>query len=122
MDDPSKISVSAPLKSGESPEQAVRRLEDFVEETLRKELKEGEAQMVRQMFGFILGMTDVPEAMLAMNPYGVAMVLGRSRQMGLEPAKLKGSLQGLKDEDLRRAAKETFAPDRRGAAVVTVKE
>lgn len=122
LDDPSRISIAVPLKPGESGDQAIQRLEAFVEESVRGDLKEGEAQTVLQSFGFILGLTDAPEAMLAMNPYGVAIVTGRSRQMGLEPAKLKESLKGLKNDDLKRVVRELFAPDRRGAAVVVVKD
>jgi len=122
LDDPSKLTATVPLKGGETAGQAVERLDAFVAQAVGPGLKGGEGQRVLQSFGFLLGLIDLPEAALAQNPYGVALILGRSRQLGVDPAKLKERIQGLKEEDLRRAAKEIFAPGRRGAAVVTVKD
>jgi zinc protease len=122
LDDPSRLTSAVPLKGGETAEEAVQRLDAFVAQAVGPELKPGEGPMIHQSFGFLLGLLDLPDAALAQNPYGVALVLGRSRQLGLDPAKLKERIKELKEADLRRAAKEIFAPARRGAAVVTVKE
>jgi zinc protease len=122
LDDPAVLSVSFPVQHGESAKQARQRLEAFVKAAVGPKLGEDEREAVRQMFGFFLGIADVPDHLLAQNPYGVAFSLGRRRQLGIDPVKLKKSLAAATEEELRRAAKEIFAADRHAAAFVSIKE
>ena len=61
---------------------------------------------------------DVPDQMLAQNPYFAAFTNGRRAQMGIDPEKLGKALAGVTAESLRRAAEQVFARDRRAAVVV----
>jgi len=122
LDDPAVLCVAAPAKKGETAKDAATRLEAFVAETIKPELRKDEAATARQAFGLFLGTADVPEAQLARNPYGIAFSLGRRGQLGIDPAKLKKALESVTDEDLRRAAKEIFAADRHTGVFLTVKE
>jgi zinc protease len=122
LDDPAVLCVTAPAKKGETGKDAAARLEAFVAETIKPELRKDEAATARQAFALFLGTADVPDAQLARNPYGVAFALGRREQLGLDPAKLKKALEGVTDEEMRRAAKEVFAADRHTSAFLTIKE
>jgi zinc protease len=66
----------------------------------------------------ILGLSNVPDATLGQNPYGVAFSLARRDQLGLDPARLNRALEAVTDEDLKRVAEEVFAPTRHGVAIV----
>ena len=65
---------------------------------------------------------SLPDATLAIQPYGVAFALGRQVQLGVDSKALDKALGKLTKDDLRRAAKEIFGAHRRGAVVVKVKE
>jgi zinc protease len=122
LDDPGVLSVNFPARRGESAEKARQRLEGFVKAAVEPKLGRDEQDSVLETFGFFLGVADVPDRMLAQNPYGVAFSLGRRHQLGIDSDKLKKSLTAVTDEDLRRAAKAIFAPDRQAGAFLSIKE
>jgi zinc protease len=117
FDDPAAVFVAAPAKEAETAEQAVKRLGAFVEAALKPPLDDRDVANVRAAFGPMLGLDTIPDT-LAANPYFVAFTLGLQRQLGIKPAEVKAALAKLRDEDLRRAVKEVFGADRRGAAFV----
>jgi zinc protease len=57
---------------------------------------------------------------LAKNPYGVAFSLARRAQLGIDPESLAEAVEAVTDADLRRAAKQVFAPERSAAVAVIV--
>ena len=120
LDDPSVLTVSCTPGEGETDEAALARVEAFVSGTVGPGMRGDDAALALNSFGFLLGLVELPDAALARNPYGVAFSLGRRRQMGIDPARIRASLGALKEEDLREARK-LFAPGRRSAAVVSVK-
>ncbi|HEY7156820.1 MAG TPA: pitrilysin family protein [Gemmataceae bacterium] len=122
LDDPAVLSANFPARRGESVKQARERLEAFVKAAVDPKLDEAERDSVRETFGFFLGVADVPDRLLAQNPYGVAFSLGRRHQLGIDPIKLKKSLAAVTDEDLRLVAKEIFASDRHAGAFLSPKD
>ena len=122
LDDPGVLSVNFPARRGESPKQACQRLEAFVKAAVEPKLGQGEQDSVLETFGFFLGVADMPDRMLAQNPYGVAFSLGRRHQLGIDSEKLKKSLASVTDEDLRRAVKVIFALDRQAGAFLSIRE
>jgi zinc protease len=122
LDDPGVLSVNFPARRGETTKRACQRLEAFVKAAVEPKLSPDERDSVRESFGFFLGVADVPDRLLVQNPYGVAFSLGRRHQLGIDPDKLNKSLAGVTDEDLRRAAKAIFAPDRQAGAFLSIKE
>jgi zinc protease len=122
LEDPSVLCIAAPAKAGESAKEALARLEKFVASALGPKLGEGEPASAREAFGFSLGVTDVPDRLLARNPYGVALSLARREQLGIDPGKLREALEAVTDEDLRRAAKAIFGPDRHAGAFLSPRE
>jgi zinc protease len=118
LDDPKVILLSAPLGRGESPEQAVARLEDFLTRTLSPQLTPADVATTQNAFAFLLGLADLPDRALAQNLYGVAFGLARRMQLGMDPAAVSQALQRVTADDLARAAKTVFAPERRAAIVV----
>lgn len=76
-----------------------------------------DTSFLRQNFGPMLGLTEVPVQMSRMNPYMLAFSLGRRVQLGIEPEALRAAIDGVTVEQLERCRQEVFGPDR-GAAVV----
>ncbi len=122
LDDGTVVAVSAKVRSGESNDQAIGRLEAFVAETIAPKLRDSERAAARQQFARLLGLGDLPDIFLVGNPYGVAFSLARREQLGLDPARLNRQFNALTDEDLRRAAAEIFAPNLHAGAVVSLEE
>ncbi|HUU91392.1 MAG TPA: insulinase family protein [Phycisphaerae bacterium] len=118
LDDPAVVSVCAPMKDGEEPDQAVARLEAFVAEAAKAELATSDRMVTLQTFNFAFGLLSVPDQMLAQNLYGVAFGMGRRAQMGVDSAALKGSIETVTTDDLRRAAEAVFSEKVRAAVVV----
>lgn len=119
LDDPAVCYLGAAVKDGETGEQALQKLRDLVAAAAKPPLADGDAARAKETFGPMLGLTELPEAVAGVNPYFVAFTLGRGRQLGLDPVKLNAALTNLRDETLRRAAREVFGADRPGAAIVT---
>jgi zinc protease len=122
LDDPEIVAVSAPARPGEAAAKAFARLEAFVAETLGPKLRDSELASVRQEFGPFLGLAEPPDAILAMNPYGVAFALARCEQLGIDPARLNRALEAITDRDLRRVAGELFAPKRHAGAFIALEK
>jgi zinc protease len=122
LDDGSVVAVSLKVRPGESAAGAIGRIEAFVNKTIEPKLETDEIDATRDQLGFFLGLIDVPDELLAQNPYGVAFSLARREQMGLDPAKLNRQLGALTEPELRRAAAAIFAPARHAGAVISLEK
>jgi len=118
IDDPSWVGVASSLRTGETTEEAVARLESFISVATEPELDPSEILMTKNTFGFFLRTADIPDSVLTQNPYSVAFSLARRTQLGLDPQKLTKAIDSVRAPDLRRVAKTIFAQDRRAAVVV----
>jgi zinc protease len=119
LDDPAVLGVTIQAKEEAAP-RVFANLEAFVAEAVGPKLAGNELATVRQMFGFFLGTTSLPDPVLAMNPYGVAFSVGRREQLGIDPAKLGRALGAVTDQELRRAANEVYTPSRHAGALIRV--
>ena len=122
LDDPAMLGVTTRLNRGETPRQTLGRLETFVAEAVEPKLGANECDSAQQTFGFFLGTASLPDPLLVTNLYGVAFSLARREQLGIDPARLTQALRTVTDQDLRRAAKEIFAPGRHADAFITPKD
>jgi zinc protease len=122
LDDPAVVLLSAPAKDAENAQQAAGRLAAFVADVVKPDLGADDVARAKMIFRFSLGTSDLPESLVAGNAYGLAFALGRREQMGIDPAKLQKALTAVTNEDLRRAAKEVFGPDRYAAVYVSIKK
>jgi zinc protease len=125
LDDGAVVALSTPAKPGENAAAALARIESFVAESiapgdLEPELKKFERMTARQQFGFLLGLVDLSDSILTANPYGVAFSLGRRDQLKLSSAELKQAWDAITEDQLRRAAREVFAPERHAGAFIRV--
>jgi zinc protease len=107
---------------GETRARAFERLEAFVAETLEPKLRPAELVSTRQQLGPFLGTAELPDSMLAKNPYVVAFSLGRREQLGMDPRAIKRAFETVTDVELQRARKEIFAPSRHTAAFISVEK
>ena len=62
------------------------------------------------------------DTVLVNNPYGVAFSLGRRDQLNVSSAELKRAWDAVTDDQLRRAAREVFAPEHRAAVFIAVEK
>jgi zinc protease len=122
LDDGAVVAVSTTAKPGESAAGAIKRLEDFVAETIEPKLGLFERMTARQNFGFMLGLVEASDSILVNNPYGVAFSLGRRDQLELNSAALRQAWDAITDDQLRRVAKEVFAPERHAGAFIAVEK
>ena len=109
-------------KPGENSAGTIKRLEDFVAEAIEPKLGLFERMTARQNFGFMLGLVEASDSILVNNPYGVAFSLGRRDQLGLNSAALRQAWDAITDDQLRRVAKEVFAPERHAGAFIAVEK
>ncbi len=122
LDYPEVIGVTVPGADGETSTETVERLRDFVADTIERELEPFDATTTKDAYGLLLGLTDIPDRVLAKNPYGVAFSLGRRDQLGIDREKLAEAVEAVTDADLRRAAKEHFVPERSAAVAIIPEE
>jgi zinc protease len=122
LDDGAVVGVTAPAKPGETAAKAQARLEAFVADTLAPKLGDNEAAATRENLGFLFGTADLPDNLLARNPYGVAFSLARREQLGLDPVALDRAWQAVTDRDLRRVVDEVFAPGRHAGAFISIEK
>ena len=125
LDDGAVIAVLTTAKPGENGGPALKRIESFVAESinpgeLEPELKLFERMTARQQFGFLLALVDLSDNMLVGNPYGVAFSLGRRDQLNLTLTELRRAWDAITNDQLRRAAREIFAPERHAGAFIRV--
>jgi hypothetical protein len=120
FDDPAVVCIKAPAKAGETAAQAQMRLRAFVTDAMKPPLVGGDTTAVSALFGPMLGITDTNDELLAANPYFVAFSLGRRHQLGIDAGKLKAALAEVRDDDLRRTAREIFGPKRHASVFVPV--
>ncbi|AGA24699.1 M16 family metallopeptidase [Singulisphaera acidiphila] len=121
LDDPAILGVTTRRNRGETSRQTLDRLEAFMAETVEPKLGGNEGASAQQAFGFFLGTTRLPDPLLVTNLYGVAFSLARREQLGIDPARLNRALSTVTDQELRRAAKEFFAPGRHAEAWIKTK-
>ena len=119
FDDPAALWIRVPARAGETAEQAVKRLKVFVAEMVEAPLDAQDISTASALFGPFLGISEVPDEVLAGNPYFVAFCLGRRQQLGIEPEKLQAGFKSLQAQDLRRAAQEIFGADRYGGVFIS---
>jgi zinc protease len=122
LDDGAIVAVSTQAKPKEYAAGAFKRLEAFVAETIEPKLRPFELMQARQQVGPLLGLVDLPDTILVNNPYGVAFSLGRREQLDLGSTALKRAWNAVTDDQLRRVAREVFAPEHRAAAFVAVEK
>jgi|GEM_PF-1346645 len=120
LDDPRVLAVSTTVRGGETTAQALARIETVVAEILEPKLNDHEPDATQQQLGLLLGTIQLPDQVLAQNPYGVVFSIVRRGQLGIDSAKLKRDLATVTDEDLRRVIKEVFAPGRHAGAVISL--
>lgn len=118
LDQPEVLFVLAPVEEGETPAQAIARLDDRVRDSALKAADPADAFLAVQRYGMMLGATPLPPFVAAQNPYFAAVVLGRGEQLATQGPELAVRLRKVDDDTLRAAYAAHFSPQTRGAAGV----
>ncbi len=122
IDDGSVVAISGALRAGEPPAKTLGQIEQRLARILGPKLAPFELNRTKQQFGMPFGLADLPDALLARNPYGLAFALARRDQLGLDPVRINRALDRLTDQDLKRAAAAIFDPARHAGAIEGVIE
>ena len=122
LDDGAIVAVMTKPTPGEDGPQAIKRLEAFVRETIKPDLRLFELMTARQQLGPLLGLVETSDIMLARNPYRVAFSLARRDQLNLVSAELGRAWESITSGQIRRAADQVFSPERRTALFVAVED
>ncbi len=120
LDEPGALYVSSPLTPGQAPEDAVAAVHERVRRRVMEPWSARDAVKVLAVYGPMLGLTPIPDAIAAQNPYVVALGLAFRAAYGLDPAALRRELRALEEADLPAVAARLFDPLAAGAAVVRV--
>ena len=113
LDRPEVLALATAVAPDETPEQAMRRLDGWIEKATAPPVTPADRRLARETFAFLLGGRTESRAE-RMNPYGVAFRLARSAQAGIGAGVLT-KLDTLTDEDfgrvrLSRIARVTLLP------------
>ncbi|MGI9517817.1 MAG: M16 family metallopeptidase [Pirellulaceae bacterium] len=113
LDDPDFLYASMPIDEDSTPEDSLETLEVLLNRQLSEEFTEGHRTRVRAVLARFLGTQELPDRMLAFNPYGTAFALGRRHQLGIDPAAMTAALDAVDVEQLQQASDRFFAPAKR---------
>ena len=113
LDDPDFLYASAPIDEESKPEATLEELERTLNRHLSAEFSDAERNRVNMVLARFLGTKDLPDRMLALNPYGTAFALARRHQMEIDPATMTAALEAVDEEQLRDAADKFFARNNR---------
>ena len=121
LDDPTTIALQAALPAGKDAESVLKQLDQRLQAAVTAKVTP--LDKMRAVNGMaMLGTVDVPPAMWAQNPYGLAFSVGRRHQMKIDGGKLRAAIQAATDADMRRLATSVFAPNKRIAVIVEVEK
>jgi zinc protease len=114
LDDPEVLTVSLPLKSGETPEKTVEHLNAFIDETLGRQFQHTEIQTTVMTYGFFVGMAEGSPQ----NLYGLAFSIARRLQLGVDGERLSRIMYKLTAKDIDKVTNTYFNTDSRAAVAV----
>jgi hypothetical protein len=120
LDDPWVVAVTDLVRDEKDTDRVVATLRRFISETIEQELSADEIARARNTFGFALGLTDYTQEMLRQNPYAAALGLGRRWQLGIDTQTISQRLETLTTDDIRRAGKAVFVPERCATVIATL--
>ena len=90
LEDPAVLGISAASEPGESGTRTLARLEKLVADAVAPGDSAGRGAGTRQMFGFLLGTSDLPDFALARNPYGLCSHSPAASNWALIPSRSAG--------------------------------
>ena len=118
LEDPSVLAISSFLKPGETPEQAMERLQETLTETADGPPQPMEAMMVTQCASMWFDSSQLPDMALAQNPYGVALSIARCQQLQIRGPVLRARLSNVTAQSLQAVARKVLSPGNRAAVVI----
>jgi zinc protease len=121
LDDPEVLTFRLKVGDKDGTKELLKRVQEFVAAAAKAEVTAGDQQRTALLFARQLGTSQLPDALLAEDPYGVAFALGRQEQLAIDPTALAKALQAVTTEQVQRAAREVLGESRGGAVLVWVK-
>ncbi|MCG3126284.1 MAG: hypothetical protein CHACPFDD_01115 [Phycisphaerae bacterium] len=120
IDDPTMLTVTTGIRQNEVPPEAYARARKFLDEAMTPKLRAIETINAANEMGFLFGAADIPDNLIAQNPYLMVFAMARREQRGLDPNALRRAIRDVKAADFERVIGETFSPQRQVSAAVLV--
>jgi zinc protease len=117
MDDFGTVYVMSKTNEGETCDQAVERWSKFVADSVHGKDLISAGPSARDRYFFLLNTKEIPDSLQG-NMYGVAFVLGREKQLGIDGRQLGIALDQLEQGAIEQCAKEYFGEDKRVTVVL----
>lgn len=114
LDRPGIISMTLPMQPGETPDEALSRLDEQVAAIVAREPSQADRASAMQ-FAHMLGVGGYPKPMLRANPYGVAFSTARVEQLGIDTNELGSALKAVDNQKLQAVAQRVFKPENHAA-------
>ena len=121
LDRPEVVTVALPVPKGEKPGNVVEKIMDYVSAKTSQELNRKDINNTKQVFGYMLGLQEYSDQVLANNIYGVAFTLGMRKHLGIDRQKLLEKVNSVTVNELTEAVKEYFASGKYATAIVNIK-
>ncbi len=118
LDDPYLLYVGARMKPNETPEEAVKRLDDRVAAAFDGAVQAGERTNVRNGAGMFLGFVDPPAGLPGQGLYGLAFSLARRAQVGIDAGEVSKRLDEIDEAGMAAARDACFNAAKRAAVVI----
>lgn len=120
IDDPTMVTVTTGMRPNEVPPEAYARARQFVDEQMKPKLRAIETVNAANEMGFLFGAPDIPDTLIAQNPYLMVFAMARREQRGLDPNALRRAIHSVKAADFERVIGEAFSPQRQVSSAVLV--
>ncbi len=121
LDRPEVVTISLPVPIEEKPDNVVEKLTGYVSMTTSPKLSRKDVNNTKKVFGYMLGLQDYSDRVLANNIYGVAFTLGMRNHLGIDSQKLLEKINSITPNELAETADEYFASGKYAITIINVK-
>jgi zinc protease len=118
LDAPEVLTVTTRIQPDESTADAVARIDAWLAGAWGEPVGQGEGAFAGRNLGFLLGTIEVPDAQVAMNPYGAAFGIARRAQLGLDGEALGRALAAVDQAAFDAMRERVFGKERGSTAAV----
>ncbi len=117
LDDGTTLVLQTDVQIEADIESALDQLDQRLNTALTPKLTPADKQLTINSMA-MMGTVDVPDAMWAQNPYGLAFSIGRRYQLKLNGGDLRDAIQRVTDVDMQHLAANVFSPEKRDTVIV----
>ena len=117
LDDGTTLVLQTDVQTEADIESALDQLDQRLNTALTPKLTPADKQLTINSMA-MMGTVDIPDAMWAQNPYGLAFSIGRRYQLKLNGGDLRDAIQRVTDIDMQHLVASVFSPEKRDTVIV----